>query len=107
MHWIILFVAGLFEVGWAVLLKLSDGFSRLGIGILALVVSLVSLGLLTLALKQLPLGTAYAIWTGIGTLGTFILGIVFFKDTFQWQQLVCVVLILTGIIGLRLINPSA
>jgi len=106
MHWIILFVAGLFEVGWAIILKLSDGFSKVGLGVLALVVNLMSVGLLALAMKDLPLGSSYAIWTGIGIIGTFVLGIVLFHDSFQWQQLVCVLLILTGIVGLRLLTPA-
>jgi quaternary ammonium compound-resistance protein SugE len=102
MAWILLFFAGLLEVGWAVGLKYTDGFSRpwptIGTG-LALIASMALLGL---ALRGLPLGTAYAVWTGIGTLGTATLGILLFQEPATALRLVSIALIVAGIIGLRL-----
>ena len=102
MAWLTLFVAGLLEVGWAVGLKYTDGFSRLGPTVLTVASMGLSLALLGLALKTLPLGTAYAIWTGIGTVGTAILGMVLFKEPATVMRLVCIVLIVAGILGLKL-----
>lgn len=106
MAWVILFFAGLAEVGWAVGLKYTEGFSRLWPSIGTIVAMLVSLWLLGLALKDLPLGTAYAIWTGIGTIGTAILGIVLFGESAAVLRLVCIGLIVAGIVGLKLATPA-
>lgn len=105
MAWIYLFAAGLFEVGWAIGLKYTQGFSRLVPTLLTLASMAVSLGLLGLALKTLPLGTAYAIWTGIGTIGTVILGIVLFSEPAEAVRLACIGLIVAGIVGLKLVSP--
>jgi len=105
MSWIALFFAGLFEVGWAVGLKYTEGFTRLIPSLATLAAMTVSLGLLAVALKTLPLGTAYAIWTGIGTVGTALLGIVLFGEPSDALRLGCIALIVAGIIGLKLLSP--
>jgi quaternary ammonium compound-resistance protein SugE len=104
MAWIVLFVAGLFEVGWAVGLKYTEGFSRLWPSVGTAASMIVSLGLLGLALRTLPLGTAYAIWTGVGTVGTALLGIMLFHEAADPIRLVCIGLILAGIVGLKLVT---
>lgn len=104
MAWIYLFAAGLFEIGWAVGMKYTYGFTRLVPSLLTVASMAVSLGLLGLALKTLPLGTAYAIWTGIGTIGTVILGIVLFAEPADALRLACIGLIVAGILGLKLVS---
>jgi quaternary ammonium compound-resistance protein SugE len=104
MAWVHLFFAGLFEVGWAVGLKFTAGFTRLVPTVLTVSSMVLSLGLLGLALRNLPLGTAYAIWTGIGTIGTVIVGIWLFKESADALRLLCVGLILAGIVGLKLVT---
>ena len=107
MAWIILFIAGLFEIGWAVGLKFTEGFTR-PIPIALTAISLVlSMGLLGWAVKTLPLGTAYAVWTGIGAVGTAIVGIWLFKEPATAARLVCLGLIVAGILGLKLFTPTA
>lgn len=101
MAWLILIFAGLFEIGWAVGLKYTDGFTRLWPTLATIVSMAVSLGLLGLALRTLPLGTAYAVWTGIGTLGTVTVGIVLFGDPADTLRLACIGLIVAGIAGLK------
>ncbi|MFJ4068406.1 quaternary ammonium compound efflux SMR transporter SugE [Pantoea sp. Tr-811] len=101
MSWIILFFAGLFEVGWAVGLKYTDGFSKPLPTALTVAAMAISLGLLGLAMKELPLGTAYAIWTGVGAVGTVIAGIILFGESMALVRLVSVALIVTGLIGLK------
>jgi quaternary ammonium compound-resistance protein SugE len=101
MSWIILFFAGLFEVGWAVGLKYTDGFSRPLPTALTIAAMGISLGLLGLAMKELPLGTAYAIWTGVGAVGTVIAGIILFGESMALVRLVSVALIIAGLIGLK------
>ncbi|MBA1203820.1 quaternary ammonium compound efflux SMR transporter SugE [Pseudomonas capeferrum] len=101
MSWIILFFAGLFEVGWAVGLKYTDGFSRPLPTALTVAAMAISLGLLGLAMKELPLGTAYAIWTGVGAVGTVIAGIILFGESMTIVRLVSVGLIVAGLIGLK------
>ncbi|WP_433589561.1 quaternary ammonium compound efflux SMR transporter SugE [Pseudomonas koreensis] len=101
MSWIILFFAGLFEVGWAVGLKYTDGFSRPLPTVLTVAAMAISLGLLGLAVKELPLGTAYAIWTGVGAVGTVIAGIILFGESMALVRLASVALIITGLIGLK------
>ena len=102
MSWIILFVAGLFEVGWAVGLKYTDGFSKPLPTALTIAAMAVSLGLLGLAMKELPLGTAYAIWTGVGAVGTVIAGIILFGESMALFRLASVALIICGLIGLKI-----
>lgn len=104
MNWIYLLIAGLFEVAWTVGMKLSDGFSNLTISILTIIGMVASFYFLALALKNIPLGTAYAIWTGIGTLGTVILGILLFKEPINVARIVCIMFILSGITGLKLLS---
>lgn len=102
MSWIILFFAGLFEVGWAVGLKYTEGFTRPVPTALTVAAMLVSLGLLGLAMKELPLGTAYAIWTGVGAVGTVIAGIILFGESMALFRLASVALIIAGLAGLKL-----
>lgn len=106
MPWAILFVAGLCEIGWAVGLKYTEGFTRLWPTVFTGVSLVASMGLLGLAVKSLPLGTAYAVWTGIGAVGTVILGIVLFKEPATAMRLVCVGLIVSGILGLRFFGSA-
>ena len=105
MAWGILFLAGLFEVGGAIGLKQTDGFTRLVPTLLTLAAMAASLGLLGLALKSLPLGTAYAVWTGIGTVGTVLLGILLYGESADALRLGCIALIMAGIVGLKLVTP--
>jgi quaternary ammonium compound-resistance protein SugE len=105
MAWIYLFFAGIFEIGWAVGLKYTHGFTRLTPSLLTAAAMAVSLFLLGLALRSLPLGTAYALWTGIGTIGTAILGIVLFAEPAAALRLACIGMIAAGIIGLKLVSP--
>ena len=102
MSWIILFFAGLFEVGWAVGLKYTDGFSKPLPTALTIAAMAVSLGLLGLAMKEWPLGTAYAIWTGVGAVGTVIAGIILFGESMALFRLASVALIICGLIGLKI-----
>lgn len=104
MAWVYLFIAGLFEVIWAVGLKYTNGFTRLWPTLGTLAAMGVSLGLLGLALRSLPLGTAYAIWTGIGTVGTVIIGVMIFQESTDALRLACIGLIVAGIIGLKLVS---
>lgn len=105
MNWIILFVAGLLEVAWAVGLKYTHGFTRLGPSVFTLVSMAASVLLLGLAMRQLPLGTAYAVWTGIGTVGTAIAGMVMLGEPAGAMRLGCIALIVAGILGLKLLTP--
>jgi quaternary ammonium compound-resistance protein SugE len=102
MAWMYLIFAGLLEVGWAIGLKYSEGFTRLWPSVATVTAMVISMGLLALAAKQLPIGTAYAVWTGIGAVGAVILGIALFNDPATPLRLACVGLILLGIIGLKL-----
>jgi len=104
MAWIYLFVAGLFEVAWAIGLKYTEGFSRLVPSLWTVLSMLLSLGFLALALKTLPVGTAYAVWTGIGAIGTVLLGIYLFEEPATALRLSCIALILAGIVGLKLVT---
>lgn len=103
MPWTWLFLAGLFEIGWAIGLKYTDGFTRLTPSLLTVASMVISLGLLGLALRDLPVGTAYAVWTGVGTVGTAILGIILFGEPATALRLVCIGLIVSGIVGLKLV----
>ena len=104
MSWVYLFVAGLFEIGWAIGLKYTNGFTRLVPTVLTAISMAVSLGLLGLALKTLPVGTAYAVWTGVGAVGTAILGIYLLGEPATAGRLVCIVLIVSGIVGLKVVS---
>lgn len=106
MSWLILLLAGLFEVAWAVGLKYTEGFTRLWPSLGTGVAMLVSIWLLAVAMKDLPLGTAYAVWVGVGAVGTAILGIVLFNEPANAGRLVSLALILAGIIGLKLATPG-
>jgi quaternary ammonium compound-resistance protein SugE len=106
MTWLILFVAGLFEIAWAVGLKYTDGFTRLWPTVGTAAALLASMSLLGIALRTLPLGTAYAVWTGIGSVGTAVLGIVLFREPATAMRLVCIGLIVSGIVGLKLATPG-
>lgn len=103
MAWTFLFVAGIFEIGWAIGLKYTAGFTRLVPTVLTGVSMIISLGLLGLALKSLPVGTAYAVWTGIGTVGTGLLGIWLLGEPATALRLTCIGLIVAGIAGLKLV----
>ena len=105
MAWFSLILAGLFEVGWAVGLKYTHGFTRLWPTLGTIGAMIISLGLLGLALRTLPLGTAYAIWTGVGTVGTALLGIALFHESADPVRLGCIGLIVAGIVGLKLVTP--
>ena len=102
MSWVYLFFAGLFEIGWAIGLKYTDGFTRLAPTLLTAASMIVSLFLLGLALKTLPVGSAYAVWTGIGSVGTAILGIYLLGEPATAIRLACIGLIVAGIVGLKL-----
>jgi quaternary ammonium compound-resistance protein SugE len=104
MAWITLFIAGLMEVGWAIGLKYTEGFTRLVPSVLTLAAMAGSIILLGLALKSLPIGTAYAVWTGIGAVGTAILGIALFGDPATVARHGCIGLIVAGIVGLKLVT---
>lgn len=106
MAWLYLFAAGLFEIGWAVGLKYTEGFTRLVPTAWTLLSMVLSLGLLGLSLKTLPLGTAYAVWTGIGTIGTVALGILWLGESANALRLGCIALILIGIVGLKAVSPE-
>jgi quaternary ammonium compound-resistance protein SugE len=106
MAWIYLFVAGIFETAWAIGLKYSAGFTKLGPSIFTILTMAISLYLLALALRALPVGTAYAVWTGIGTVGAAVLGILLFNESREVTRLLCIFLIVAGIIGLKLTSPD-
>jgi quaternary ammonium compound-resistance protein SugE len=104
MAWTILFVAGLMEIGWAIGLKYTEGFSKLLPSVLTLACMLASIVLLGLSVKTLPIGTAYAVWTGIGAVGTAVLGMILFGDPATALRLACIGLIVAGIVGLKLVT---
>lgn len=102
MAWTILIVAGVLEIGWAVGLKYTEGFTRLYPTIATVAAMVVSMTLLGIAVRDMPVGTAYAVWTGIGTAGTAVLGILLLGEAASLQRLVCIGLIIAGIVGLKL-----
>jgi quaternary ammonium compound-resistance protein SugE len=104
MAWIYLTVAGLLEIGWAIGLKYTDGFTRLLPSLWTVASMVLSIVLLGLALRTLPVGTAYAVWTGIGAVGTAVLGIYLFAEPATVARLLCIGLILSGIVGLKLVT---
>ncbi|ALN92249.1 MULTISPECIES: quaternary ammonium compound efflux SMR transporter SugE [Lysobacter] len=102
MPWVLLVFAGLFEVGWAIGLKYTEGFSKLWPSVGTIAAMIVSLGLLGVAMKSLPVGTAYAVWVGVGAVGTVILGMVLFNEPANALRIVSVLLIVAGLVGLKL-----
>jgi quaternary ammonium compound-resistance protein SugE len=102
MTWIALIAAGLFEVVWATTMKLSQGFSQLGYSAATVVGMLLSFGFLSLSLKQLPLSLAYPIWTGVGAVGSIIVGVIFFKDQIPAVTWIFILLLVIGIIGIKI-----
>lgn len=104
MEWVMLLLAGIFEVTWAVAMKTADGFTKLVPSIITVVGYLASAVFLAMALKRLPLGTAYAMWTGFGIIGTTLLGILLFQEKLSLPQLGCVALIAIGVVGLKLLS---
>jgi len=102
MAWVILFFAGLMEICWAIGLKYTEGFSRLLPSVLTLAAMLLSIVLLSIALRTLPVGTAYAVWTGIGAVGAFVVGLLFFGDQASTIRIVSICLIAAGIVGMKL-----
>jgi quaternary ammonium compound-resistance protein SugE len=106
MAWLILLVAGICEIGWAVGLKYTDGFTRLVPSVLTAGAMIVSLVLLGIALKTLPVGTGYAVWTGTGAVGTAVLGIVLFGESMEPMRLASIGLIVAGIVGLKFATPG-
>ena len=106
MAWVLLLVAGLLEVGWAIGLKYTEGFTRLWPSVFTLVSMVASVVLLGIAMKSLPVGTSYAIWVGVGAIGTAILGIVLFGEPANLGRLVSLALIVAGIVGLKLTTAA-
>ncbi|WP_186646472.1 DMT family transporter [Fluviispira vulneris] len=104
MAWVYLIIAGLFEVVWAVALKNVSGFSNIKALLLTIIGMIISFGFLGLALKELPMGTAYAIWTGIGAVGVAIYGIIFYSETLNFKRIFCLMLVLLGIFGLKVFS---
>jgi quaternary ammonium compound-resistance protein SugE len=105
MHWIILVVAGLFEVGWAVGLKYTEGFTRLWPSVGTVICMVISLALLGVAMKSLPVGTAYAVWVGIGMVGAIIAGVLFMGDPVNLLRGLSLLVIVIGIVGLKVASP--
>lgn len=106
MTWAILVTAGLFEVGWAIGLKYTHGFTRLWPSVWTVMVMVVSVWLLAVAMKSLPVGTAYSVWVGVGAVGTVILGIYLFGEPVNAARLISIALIVAGIVGLKLATPT-
>ncbi|HLG32521.1 MAG TPA: quaternary ammonium compound efflux SMR transporter SugE [Ignavibacteriaceae bacterium] len=106
MHWMILFIAGLFEVGWAIGLKYTEGFTKLWPTVFTIASIIISMGLLGYTLKSLPVGTAYAVWTGIGAVGTAILGIILFGESKEFMRIFFIFLIVVGIVGLKVFSTG-
>jgi len=102
--WIYLIIVGLFECGWAIGLKYTDGFTKIWPSVFTIVAMIVSFQLLALAMKTIPVGTAYAIWTGIGTVGVAVLGMALFGESKDIARILCIVLIVAGIIGLKVFS---
>lgn len=107
MYWVILFIAGLFEIAWAIGLKYTEGFSKLWPSVFTIVCMIISMGLLAYAVKYLPVGTAYAIWTGIGAVGTAILGMILFNESKELVRIFFIFLIVVGIVGLKIFSGQS
>lgn len=106
MDWIILVIAGLFEAGWAIGLKYTEGFTRLGPTVGTILAMIISVWLLGISVKSLPIGTAYAVWVGVGAVGTVMLGILLFGEPANIGRLISIALIIAGIVGLKLAAPA-
>jgi quaternary ammonium compound-resistance protein SugE len=106
MNWLILLLAGLLEIAWAIGLKYSEGFTRFWPSFWTLITMVASMALLAIAMKSLPVGTAYAVWVGIGAVGTVVLGIVLFNESADFWRMASVGLIVAGIVGLKLATPN-
>jgi len=106
MAWLLLMVAGILEVGWAIGLKYTQGFTRLWPSVWTIVAMAISMGLLGIATKSLPIGTAYSVWVGVGAVGTVLFGVLFFGEPASAARMLSVALIVVGIIGLKLATPS-
>lgn len=104
MYWIVLIIAGLFEVAWAIGLKYTDGFTKLFPSIFTIISMIISMGLLAYAVKYIPVGTAYAVWTGIGAVGTAILGIILFNESKEIIRIFFIFIIVVGIVGLKIFS---
>ena len=104
MAWVVLVIAGIFEIGWAIGLKYTEGFTRFWPTVLTIAAMVISIGMLGIAVRTLPIGTAYAIWTGIGTVGTILFGIVLLGEPTTFIRLLCLSLIILGIVGLKLVT---
>jgi quaternary ammonium compound-resistance protein SugE len=106
MAWFYLIIAGILEVVWAVAMKHSEGWTRLYPSIFTIIAMVVGFYFLSLAMKELPMGTAYAVWTGIGTIGTVIYGILYFKEPIDLIKIICILLIVSGIVGLKVFHRT-
>lgn len=107
MAWLLLFIAGIFEIAWVIGLKYSDGFTKLVPSIFTISSMIVSMGLLAMAVKSLPVGTAYAVWTGIGAVGAAVLGIILFNESKEFLRLFFIFLIIIGIAGLKIYSGNS
>ena len=107
MAWTYLFIAGLLEIGWAIGLKYTDGFSRLWPSVATVACMIASFGFLAVALKTIPVGTGYAVWTGIGAAGTAILGMIVLGESKDLARVACIGLIVAGVVGLKWVSPAA
>ncbi|MFN3872964.1 MAG: quaternary ammonium compound efflux SMR transporter SugE [Ignavibacterium sp.] len=106
MNWIILITAGLFEIAWAVGIKYTEGFSKLIPSVFTIICMIISMGLLAYAVKQIPVGTAYAVWTGIGAVGTAIFGMILFNESKEFVRIFFIFLIVVGIVGLKIFSAN-
>lgn len=106
MPWILLITAGLFEVVWAFTMKQSEGFTKVGPSVITIIAMLISFGLLAMAMRALPLGTAYTIWTGVGAIGAFIVGIVVLGEPANMMRIIAGVLIISGLVMMKLASPA-
>ncbi|MEI6085086.1 MAG: quaternary ammonium compound efflux SMR transporter SugE [Verrucomicrobiota bacterium] len=107
MAWIFLIIAGLLEIGWAIGLKYTQGFTKLWPSVATAAGMITSFGLLSISLKTIPIGTAYAVWTGIGAAGTAAVGMLLLGESREVMRIVCIVLIVAGVVGLRIFSPPA
>ncbi len=107
MAWVLLTIAGCFECGWAIGLKYTEGFSRLWPSVFTIAAMIVSFQLLSLSMKSIPVGTAYAVWTGIGAVGVALLGMVLFGESRDFMRILCILLIVSGVIGLRVFSRGS
>lgn len=107
MAWVYLFIAGLFEIAWAVGLKYSAGFTKLVPSVVTLILMIASFYFLSISVKSIPIGTGYAVWTGIGAVGTTILGMILFGESKELIRILCIMLIVIGIVGLKIFSKTA